>query len=179
MTPKRYSQNSPLIQWAYLWEEVRPLQTSTCALFWRSVVLTPAKTLGPALIGGFVVFFVFAVPFLHWLWPESVHGAWFFNPHHVHGAPRRPFNWSELWPLGVFGVLVFVVWAGNASGFWAWFHGLCKPVEIEGGLVRKGGCPADGCVARLVVEADGVWRCPRCKGQFTPAAKSVSPSDSR
>ena len=54
MIPRQYHQTDALIQWAYFLEDVKPLQTSTCALFWRSVVLTPIKVLGPLLIVTFL-----------------------------------------------------------------------------------------------------------------------------
>lgn len=34
---------SRLVQWAYLWEDGVPYQTSICPLFWRTVLLTPLK----------------------------------------------------------------------------------------------------------------------------------------
>lgn len=47
---------SRLVQWAYLWEDGVPYQTSICPLFWRTVLVTPLKVgvpLGGLLLLGF------------------------------------------------------------------------------------------------------------------------------
>ena len=48
---KTLSRNSIVYIWAYLLSDHRPFETDICTLFWRSVVLTPAKLL---IVGGFV-----------------------------------------------------------------------------------------------------------------------------
>lgn len=159
MTPKHYKPSDLLIQWAYFLEEVKPLHTSTCALFWRSVVLTPIKVLGPV---GLVGLFLFALTcFLLNAWaPQYLPAGW------TQPQPSEPLWPPPLW----FKVLPLVIASGallSWLGFFHWLHSLCIPVEIEGGLVRRGSCPK---CAYVLIESDGgsAWECRKCHGYFVP-----------
>ena len=160
MNPRRYQQADWRIQWAYLFEEVRPLQTSTCALFWRSVVLTPLKLLGP-LLGGGVVLLIVTASVGNTLFPAYL-PAWMIRPQ----RPSTP--WSDVDTILAVSLcaLIFFVVLGEWVGLWAYLHAFCLPVEIEGGLVVKGTCPS--CPGRLVLIHDGQWECRRCHGHFVP-----------
>lgn len=158
MTPKHYAQHAPLIQWAYLFEEFRPLKTDTCALFWRSAVLTPIKLLLPTVAALFVVFLVMQVFAPGWL-PE----AWRLPP----PAPRAyvPFPWL-FFTILISSVAVFCVVAVGLYRL-----GLCQPVEIEGGLVLRGSCPK--CTGPMIeIETDAPWECRKCHGRFLPSVPS-------
>lgn len=175
MTPKRYTQSSPLIQWAYLFEEVRPLQTSTCALFWRATVRTPLLILAPtAVVAIFAL--VFFMGIAHEVAPEWAHTfTWFYErPHDAREFAERAEGDAQAWWFAstVIVPVVVVGIGGYFLGLWSFLHRLCLPVEIEGGLVEKGSCPGDQCLGRIIVEADGAWRCRKCHGEFIQAAVS-------
>ena len=52
-----------LVRWAYLWCGV-PNQTDICALFWRTVLLTPLTLLAAVLIAGTTLVTLGVVPYL-------------------------------------------------------------------------------------------------------------------
>lgn len=159
MTPKRYTANSLIVRWAYLGNDVRPLQTSSCAIFWRCVVWTPLKVLFPLLVGLNILTLI-------------VMGAW--NTVSYETVPEwmraeRPpdgFNWR---PMAWFAGVAMAIFAG--AKFAGWASQFCTPVEIEGGLVQRGSCP--NCHDVRMVEQlpdangrDGVWMCRTCEGVF-------------
>ena len=161
MTSKKYRQSDALIQWAYFLEDVKPLHTSSCALFWRSVVLTPLKVLGPTVIAlFFLTVFVAATLSLLGL------GAWLPEVLRRPSGPPQPMPTETKWVLGLgFGCILAVV-IGARLGLWAYLYSFCTPVEIEGGLVRKGSCPS--CARQLVLVGSDRWNCLSCKGYFVP-----------
>lgn len=56
------SRGSLIVRWAYMWEsDTVPRQTSLCAMFWRSVLLTPMKLFCVAV---FTLFSVLALVYL-------------------------------------------------------------------------------------------------------------------
>ena len=158
MTPKHYTQNAALIQWAYLFEEFRPLKTDTCALFWRSVVLTPVKLLLPILGVLFLLFLTMSALLPEWL------------PVAIRPERRQPGATPSPLPLAIF--LLVVACAAAVGGVFVALNtlGVCKPVEIEGGLVRKGTCPSLRCYGAMVETSETIWTCRRCGGSFTPAS---------
>lgn len=161
MQTKKYTQNAALIQWAYLFEDVRPLKTSTCALFWRSAVVTPLKILGPTAICCFFALVIFMLV-AHSAAPEwaiDTLPQWML----LDERPSHPTNWVPVYVVGTAAVLVFLV---RVSGLWGWFHALCIPVEIEGGLVKRGSCPK--CVGTMVESSPDLWICRHCEGRFQP-----------
>lgn len=164
MNPKRYTQSSPLIQWAYLFEEFRPLQTSTCALFWRATVLTPFKILCPAIVIGMLLLTVVILPIMRYVAPEWIPTALQVPPHR-----NSESDYTGFWILGIGASSIAVLWIGQAIGLWNYLHRFCLPVEIEGGLVKKGVCPS--CVGRLILVDETRWECQKCQGHFVPAVK--------
>ena len=161
MTPRKYTQSASLIQWAYLFEEVKPLKTSTCALFWRSVLMTPIKILGQLLILAVFLAGVFTIA-ADAISPTWTHATlpWAGSEH----IEPRPFPW--VWLITIIGSVLLVVWGGEKLGLWSWLHSFCLPVEIEGGLVRKGSCPQ--CASTMFEYEEGDWKCCRCGGYFVP-----------
>lgn len=169
MTKKQYKPTDPLIQWAYFMEEVKPLQTSTCNLFWRSVVLTPIKVCGPVLLIGFFVTMMACI-FLNAIFSHAWLATW--APVWMIANPR-PLSENELraqrYLIEGLIALIFVGVIGYWIGLWKALHALCVPVEIEGGFVKKGLCPYDQ--GRLILTDSGVWECRTCHGFFTPATE--------
>ena len=112
---QQYQESDLLIRWAYLFEELRPLHTSTCELWWRSVVLTPLKLLGPLFFVGSVLT----------VWTAFVWTA-IESP--------NPRDWALLKSLGmVLGTIAGVaglVWLGEVIGFWTYLRSFCLPVDI-------------------------------------------------
>jgi ribosomal protein S27AE len=164
MQTKKYTQGSALIQWAYLFEEVRPMKTSTCAVFWRSVLVTPLKILGPTVIAlgvGAMLFSGVASAFFT-EWASRTLPSWAF----VQPSPvSTPINWWP--PVGLFAAYAVVI-VGHLLGVWQWLHGFCIPIEIEGGLVKRGSCPE--CVGTMIEVSERRWECRKCGGAFEPPA---------
>ena len=165
MTPQTYKQSDWIVRWAFLFEEVTPLQTSSCAIFWRCAVLSPLKILGPTVLAGLVL----SIPAIFLL--TTFAPEWL--PVSMQPPPRRhePFPWFIIGPLlGGWGVW----FVGQATGFWAWLkRNHCLPVEIEGGLVRKGMCPGLACTGAMILRDDAQWECRKCHGVFSPAAEQA------
>lgn len=54
---------SLVVRWAYLWSmDGIPDQTSLCALFWRTVLVTPLKLLVPVIVLSMVAAFIWLKP---------------------------------------------------------------------------------------------------------------------
>ena len=170
MQTQKYTLTDAYIQWAYLFEEHKPLQTNRCALFWRCSVLTPIRVV---LVGAAVVVIAGMITTVMLGVFGSITGIWIGWAKPVApmtDAGRQVFKWAWIVAASVVAVGVF----GHYTGLWDWLHKYCIPVEIQGGLVKKGSCPA--CASRLVLKDGGEWGCVKCKGYFVPPTEK-SPAD--
>jgi|ERR1051325_5735250 hypothetical protein len=163
MTPRLHKPTDPIIQWAFLFEAVHPRQTSTCAIFWRSIILTPIKLIGP-VAGGAAVLWLLLAGLAPFALPAAIRPA----PLPAHQPDEMDVFFGYLLIAMLIALAVGAV--GHAIGLWKYLHGFCSPVEIEGGLVVKATCPEPKCFGRLVLADDGAWRCRKCHGFFVPAA---------
>ena len=174
MQTRKHTVSDGVIRWAYLWEELKPLQTSTCALFWRSAVLSPLKVLAPVCFAGLGVISILWRPIFH-----SVVEAFFPGS----TSPLRPRTSRSPEEIRVLVYVLFGICALGLAGFIAhkrrffqWLHQFCIPVEIDGGFVRKGSCPS--CTgSSLVLGHDERWECRRCRGYFVPTLESAPAID--
>ena len=171
MDPIQYKQDSRLIRWAYLFEEVRPLKTSTCALFWRAAVLSPLKVLGPTLLTAAAVAVLGTVA-LSFVAPQLLPMS--MQPS---DAPHAPMPREVKYGLAIVIALGPIIIFAEKLGFFTWLHGFCYPVEIEGGLVKRGSCPRLACTGFMIDRGDGAWECRRCHGTFTPPPPDESDDD--
>jgi hypothetical protein len=64
----RMSCTHRLVRWAYFAASYTPAQTNLCAVFWRSVLVTPLKLLGLAFFLYFVVYALLIYPVLALGW---------------------------------------------------------------------------------------------------------------
>ena len=60
--------NGRAIRWAYMFEDFTPCQTTLCAMFWRTVMITPLKLAFLASIISLVLYTVFWIPVHIWGW---------------------------------------------------------------------------------------------------------------
>lgn len=151
------------IRWAYLWEEIKPRETNSCALFWRSVVVTPFKLVAPVVVAACALWFFTVVPIVRFYAPAT---SWL----PVTRAGPTQADWAifggVVGGIAACAACAFIGWIGSLLGFWSWLHHFCLPVEIEGGLVNKGSCPK--CSGHLVLSATNNWDCRKCHGVFIP-----------
>lgn len=161
MNTKHYQARDTRIRWAYLFEEIKPAQTSTCALFWRTFVLTPLKLL--AILGAVTLLGIFMLGALGNAYPA----LWLFGP-------PLPTS-AEPMPMAIKVILATLVAKiiGERVGLWKRLGKYCYPVEIEGCLVKKGNCPRCG-TRPLVLYPAGhetfeTWDCATCGGYFIPS----------
>ncbi len=89
---------SKLFRWAYLWEKNRPGTTDLCSLFWRVVVLSPAK--------------IFAVVAVAALFLSVVVGYFFWLPGSIFYAGHPILGWTAVGALSLFLVTMRdLIWA--------------------------------------------------------------------